>query len=216
MSLPEVFDDELQRAISARAVWLPGKPLQTGDVLVSRNGEFHKAGHISNFGATAEVLPHNDIALDLKTSRVTQKTFQLGVGLPDTAALDLAAEASVKFEFSGKSQFVLKTPTLSGTSIQNMLTIAGVLAPLKNWKHDKFFIVEELYTAADWSFLGTKEKSSSFELSGKGSAILSFLSAGGSVGIKTSGNLDVKLMGKGGPLAMNVVRVRKNGSLNHG
>ena len=215
MSLPEVFDDELQRAIGAHAVWLPGKPMQVGDILVRRNDEFHKAGHIANFGAAAQVLPHSDISLDLQTSRVTQRIFQAGVELPETAGLDLAAEASVKYEFNGKSQFVLKTPTLSGSSIQNMLQVAGIVAGLASWKHDKFFIVEELYTAVDWAFLGTKDKSSSVELSGNGAAILSFLTAGISIGLKTSGTLDVKIMGKGGPLAMNVVRVRKDGSLNH-
>jgi hypothetical protein len=216
MTLLEAFNRELMNAISAHAVWLPGKPVQLGDVLVKRNGEFHKAGHISNFGATAEVLPHSDIGLDLKTSKVTQKLFQLGVELPDTAALDLAADASVRISLNGKSQFILKTPTLTGSSIQNMLTIAATVAGLANWKHDKFYIVEELYSAVDWSFLGSKENASSFELKGKGAAILSFLAAGASFGLTSSGNVDLKLLGKGGALAMNTVRVRKDGSLNHG
>jgi hypothetical protein len=81
----------------------------------------------------------------------------------------------VRFELAGKSQFVLKTPTLSGESIQNMLEIAGKLMGLANWKHDKFFIVEELYSAVDWSFIGTKEKASTVEFSGQGGAVLSFL-----------------------------------------
>lgn len=213
MSLPEAFDKELHRAISARAVWLPGKPMRVGDVLVRRNDEFHKVGHIESFGAAAQVLPHHDISLDLRTSKVKQTLLQGGAELPDTANLALDAEATVRFELAGKSQFVLKTPTLSGESIQNMLEIAGKLFALGNWNHDKFFIVEELYSATDWSFLGTKEKASSFEVSGKGAAILSFLTAGISVGLKTVGAIDVKILGKGGAIGMNVVRVKKDGSL---
>lgn len=216
MSLPQVFDKELRNSLGARAVWQPGKPVQIGDIMVMRDDMLFKAGHIADFGATIRSSPHADKSLDLATTKVKQRIFQAGVELPDTAQLDLSAEASVKYEFSGKSQFILKTPNLHGLSIDNMLMIAGVLAPLPNWKHDKFYIVEETYGADQWSFLGTKESATNFELSGKGSGLLSFLTAGFSVGLKTSGNVDLKLLGNGGTIAMNTVRIRKDGSLNHG
>jgi len=216
MSLPEIFDQHLRRAINARAVWLPGKPVQIGDIMVKRDDNFHKVGHISDFGATLRSAPHSDISLDLSSAKVRQRIFQAGVELPDTSGLDLAVEASVKIEFAGKTQFLLKTPTLSGSSIQNMLEICNVLKDKPGWRHDKFFIVEETYGATDWSFLGTRETQSNFEISGKGSGILSFLTAGASAGLKTSGTLEVKIMGKGGMIGMNVVRVKKDGSTDHG
>lgn len=215
-SLPETFDKQLQDALNARAVWLPGKPVQIGDIMVRRNDNYHKIGHIADFGATIRSSPHADKSLDLATSKVKQRIFQAGVELPGSEQLDLSAEASVKYEFSSKSQFILKTPNLHGLSIDNMLMIGGQLAPMPNWKHDKFFIVEETYGADQWSFLGTKETSSNFELSGKGSGILSFLTAGFAVGLKSSGNVDIKMLGGGGMLAMNLVRIRKDGSTNHG
>jgi hypothetical protein len=216
MSLPKVFDKQLQDALNARAVWQPGKPIQIGDIMVRRDDSFHKAGHIADFGATVRSSPHADKSLDLATSKVKQRVFQANVELPSSAQLDLAAEANVTYEFVGKSQFILKTPNLRGLSIDNMLMIAGQLAGLSTWKHDKFFIVEETYGADNWSFLGIKETGSNFQLSGKGSAILSFLTAGISVGLKTSGNVDVKMLGSGGSLAMNLVRITKDGLLNHG
>jgi hypothetical protein len=216
MSLPEIFNKQMQDALAARAVWQPGKPVQIGDIMLRRDGLFFKGGHIADFGATIRSTPHADKSLDLATSKVKQRIFQAGVELPDTAQLDLAAEASIKYEFSGKSQFILKTPNLHGLSIDNMLMIAAQLAPLPTWKHDKFYIVEESYGADQWSFLGTKETASNFELSGKGSGILSFLSAGISVGLKSNGTIDIKMLGNGGMLAMNLVRIRKDGSLDHG
>ncbi len=216
MSLPKIFDEQLQDALHARAVWMPGKPIQIGDIMVRRDDSFHKVGHIADFGATIRSSPHSDKSLDLVTSKVKQRLIQGGVELPSTAGLDLAAEASVSYSFAGKSQFILKTPNLKGLSIDNMLMIAGQLAKLPAWKHDKFFIVEETYGAEMWSFLGTKESATDVQLSGKGSAILSFLSAGLSAGLKSSGNIDVKMLGSGGMLAMNLVRIRKDGSTNHG
>lgn len=216
MSLPKVFDKMLQESLNARAVWQPGKPVQIGDIMVRRDDAFHKAGHIADFGATIRSSPHADKSLDLMSSKVKQRIMQAGVELPDGNQLDLAVEASISYEFSSKNQFVLKTPSLKGLSIDNMLVIANQLSALPTWKHDKFFIVEESYGADNWSFLGTKENSSNLQISGKGSAILSFLTAGISVGLKTVGNLDVKMLGAGGMLAMNLVRIRKDGSLNHG
>jgi hypothetical protein len=216
MSLPDAFDKQLRDALNARAVWQPGKPVQIGDIMVRRDDSFHKVGHIADFGATIRSSPHADKSLDLATSKVKQRIFQANAELPGSDQLDLSAEASVKYEFSGKSQFILKTPNLKGLSIDNMLMIAGQLAALPNWKHDKFFIVEETYGAEQWSFLGTKESASNLELSGKGSGILSFLTAGVSVGLKSSGTIDVKMLGGGGMLAMNLVRIRKDGSTDHG
>jgi hypothetical protein len=216
MSLPKVFDKQLQDALNARAVWQPGKPVQIGDIMVRRDDSFHKAGHIADFGATIRSSPHADKSLDLATSKVKQRILQGGVELPGSDQLDLSAEASVQYEFAGKSQFVLKTPNLKGLSIDNMLMIAGQLSPLPTWRHDKFFIVEETYGAKTWSFLGTDESASNVQISGKGSGILSFLTAGISAGLKSSGAIDVKMLGKGGMLAMNLVRIRKDGSLNHG
>ena len=212
-SLPEAFDRQLFRSLSARAVWLPGKAVTLGDVVQRRNGEFHKVAHINNFGASMQTLGHSDTALDLASGSVRQRIFQAGAELPDTGPLDLAAEASVTLEFQGKAQFVLKTPTLAGGSIQNLLEIATTVAPLANWQHDKFFIVHELYTAVDWSFLGTKEKSASIEFAGKGAAVLSFVSAGVTFGLKSSGSIEVKILGKGGAIAQNVARVKRDGQL---
>jgi len=212
-SLPEAFDKQLFRSLAARAVWLPGKAVTLGDVVQRRNGEFHKVAHINNFGAQMQTMGHSDTSLDLSSTSVSQKIFQLGAELPDTANLDLSADASVKLAFKGKSQFVLKTPTLAGGSIQNLLEIAGIVAPLANWQHDQFFIVHELYTAVDWSFLGTKDKSADVEFTGKGAAILSFLSAGATLGLKSSGSIEVKILGQGGAIAQNVARVRRDGQI---
>jgi hypothetical protein len=216
-SLPETFDKHLRNAINARAIWLPGSPIQIGDILIRNTGvldkgAFKQVGHISDFGATIKSASHVDISLDLASSKVKQRVFQAGVEIGKDE-LDLAADASVKFEFGGKNQFILKTPSLGGLSIQNLLGIGEQLAAKPNWNNDDFFIVSETFGATDWTFLGVKENSSNFEFSGKGSGILSLLTAGISAGLKTSGTIDIKLAGKSGMIGMNLVRIRKDGTV---
>jgi hypothetical protein len=211
-TLPENFDKHLRRAINARAVWLPGSPVQIGDIMVKRDGRFKQVGHVADFGATIKSAPHVDVGLDLASESAKQTTFQFGaeVGKDD---LDLSAEASVKIALTGKSQFWLKTANLSGLSVQNELQIAALLAPKPNWNHDKFFIVTETYGAADWTFVGSKEKSGDIAFSGKGAGILSLLTVGLSAGLKTSGSVELKLSGKSGMMGMNLIRISENGSV---
>ena len=211
-TLPETFDAHLRRAINARAVWLPGSPVQIGDIMIKKDDLFRQVGHISEFGATIKSAAHVDVSLDLASKQVKQKIFQFGAEVGKDQ-LDLSAEASVKFEFSGTSEFILKTPSLSGLSVQNLLAIGGQLAGKPGWDHKDFFIVSETYGAADWTFLGAKEANRSFDVSGKGAGILSFLTAGISAGVKTSGTVDVKLSGKSGMIGMNLVRVKDDGSI---
>lgn len=211
-TLPETFDKHLRKAINARAVWLPGSPVQIGDIMIKKDDLFKQVGHVSEFGATIRSAAHVDISLDLSSKLVTQKVFQFGAEIGKDQ-LDLSAEASVKYEFAGASEFILKTPSLSGLSIQNLLSIGAQLAGKPGWNHGDFFIVAETYGAADWTFLGAKEASRSFDVSGKGAGILSFLTAGISAGVKTSGTVDVKLTGKSGMIGMNLVRVKDDGSI---
>lgn len=217
MSLPQKFDEALQKAIGARAVWLPGSPIKVGDIVVRRDDQFFEIGKLADFDVVAEVEPHSDISgLNIRSSTTKQTIFQLDAEVTNVDAIADDIAAKVKYEFKSKDEFVLKTPALTGESIQNMLRIARALSKQADWKHDKYYIVEKVLGASDWSFLGTSEASRSFELSGKGSAIKAFLTVGASLGLSKTGNLSVEMMGKQGVVGMGLVRVRKDGTINHG
>lgn len=211
-TLPEAFDKHLRKAINARAVWPIGAPMEIGDIVVRGDGLFNKIGHVRDFGAVPVTAAHVDINLDLKTSKVTQRLFQ-GDAEIGKDALDLAADASVKIEMASKTQFAFKTSSLSGESIQNMLLLGSKLAGAAGWDHDRFYIVHETYGAANWTFLGAKSASGSVQFAGKGSGIMSFLTAGMTAGLSQSGQLDLVLSGTSGKVAMNLARVKDNGSI---
>jgi hypothetical protein len=215
-SLPDKYDARVRKALGVRAVWTPGEPRNLGDILVKRGSQFFPFDDLSSFGATFNRAAHTDKSLDLASSHTKQRIFQAGVELPDASKLDLSAEASVKLEFNAKDEFILKTPTLSGEHITNMNKVAQAVFGRPDWKHDKYYIIEEIYQAEEWTFLGTESSSSKIDVSGKGAGILSFLTAGASAQINVTGSIDLKFIGKGGALAMGLVRVKKDGSLNHG
>lgn len=214
MSLPKRYGERIKEALKVDAAWLPGKPFTLGTIVGRKDGVFFPKDHLSNFGnPPIQEAAHSDKSLDLCSKGVRTTLFQAGVELPDSAELDLAAEAKLKIEFSREFEYMLKTPILRGRHITNLNQIAQAVHLLPNWDHGRFWVVHETYDATEFSFLGSEQKSQNLEISGKGSAILSFLSAGASVGITATGNVSLKLIGAGGTVAIGLVRIEEDGQL---
>lgn len=216
MSLPKNFDKHLTKNFGYRAIWQPGRAYSLGDVMVRKDDAFHEGGHVSDYTDTMRQKAEPPKQMSLISSGTRQRIVQAGVEIDDPVNLNPDISASVKYEFSGKNQYVLKTPKLQGSSIDNMLLLAEALAVHSKWKHGKYFVVSEIYGADQWSFIGNETTTSSFGLSGSGAGILSFLNIGASAGLTKTGKADLEMLGEGGMLAMKLVRIDKDGSLNHG
>lgn len=211
MSLPKAYGKRLKSAIGASPVWLPGSSIDIGSIMIKGEDSFQLAAALGDFTPVMKTAPHVDKSLDLASKGTRQRIFQAGVELPSTAGLDLTAQASVKFEFTNSFEYVLKAPTLKGVHITNILQIASAVRSLPTWDHGRFYIVHELYTADEFTFLGTQASNRNFEFSGKGAGILGLLSAGISAGLSSTGAVDVKILGTGGALAMGLVRIKSDG-----
>jgi hypothetical protein len=200
--------------LGARAVWMPGEPLTVGKVVRrTQPGIFTEVATLQDFGINPTITPHSDRSLNLISKGVSEKIFQFDVQV-EQDQLDLDAEAKVVLEFKKEFEFVLKTPTLKGASIGSLAKVGQQLAGANGWNHEKFCLVYESYEAGEFTFLGTLSRASKIEVSGKGSGIISFLTAGASAGIKKSGKTEVDLVGVGGPVAMGLVKIEPNGNLN--
>lgn len=212
MSLPDRYNRRVRQTIGATAVWMPGETIRLGSVLVRGEGLFRPFGKLADFGAAFQTEAHLDRDINFSSSGTKETLIQANAELKNSSQLDLTADASLKIQLSRKFEYTVKSPTLKGQHIPDLINVAPVVARHPNWKHDKYYIVYELYVAEQFSFIGSEKSGSTIELSGKGSAIMSFLAAGASAGITKTGNADVVLLGKGGPLAMGLVRIKKDGS----
>jgi hypothetical protein len=212
VSLPKRFNEKVRQTIGATAVWMPGTATPLGSVMVKGEGRFRPFSSLDKFGAAFAVQPHLNRDLNFSSSGTREILVQANAELQDPAELNLDAEAKLKLEFSRKFEYTVKSPTLKGEHIPNLGDVAPIVAEHPRWKHGDFFIVYELYTAEQFSFIGTEQSGTTVELSGKGANIMSFMTAGASVGLRKTGNADVTLLGQGGPIAMNLVRIKKDGS----
>jgi hypothetical protein len=157
-TVPEACDKQLFRSLGARAVWLPGE-----DRAARRRGRraqwrFNKVAHINSFGAQMQTLWHSDTSLDLSSTSVKQTIFQRGASARHREPRP-SADASVKLEFTASRSSCSRPRRCRRLDPEPARDRRQWSPALANWQHDKFFIVHELYTAVDWSFLGTKDKS---------------------------------------------------------
>ena len=211
MSLPQRYGRRVRELINSVAVWQPGTPVPLGTIMELEDGNFNQLDELASFTGIMKSAPHLETSLDLKSDGVRQRLFQAGAELTNPSALDLNAEASVKIEFTREFDYLLKTPTLKGEHITNLIQVANAVRNLPNWEHKRFYIVHKVFDADEFSFLGNEKSQSAVEISGKGAAIASFLNAGAAAGVSKSGSARVEILGKGGSVAMGLVRIKRDG-----
>jgi hypothetical protein len=88
---------------------------------------------------------------------------------------------------------------------------------LDDWRFRDYSIVWKLLSAKDFVFLGSSTRKASVTFSGTGSAILKFLTLGLSAGVKrtSSQSMGLEIAGKGGPIAIGVVTIGRNGRIQY-
>ena len=215
MSLPKRFDSKVKRGLGLHAVWPPGDPIEIGDVMTRQNGIFHPIDNVSNFGVTPDLQEFPDQrSLSFEAAGTVTTTIQGGVQV-DPTDLDANASAKVEIEFKRNDSYFIRTSELTGVEIENVRTTLRALRTHPEWRHGKFFIVWQLYNAANFSFLGTEKKNKKISFGGKGKAILKFLTMGATAGLTrtSTGSVTVDLTGKRGPIVMALLRIKKNGEL---
>jgi hypothetical protein len=211
VNLPQKFDHAMRKAIGARSVWLPGTPFVLGSVLVKGGDGFEEIDHVTSFGGNITPKPFQDKSLNLTSAKVTEIIFQGGTKLGSANDIDPTMEASVELKFTRSNEFVLKTPQLNGQAIDKLGQLTAIVAKHPRWDHRKHFIAFEMFSAPDFSFLGTLKKQASITVKGDGGAIISFLNNGVSLGLTRSGSIELDIRG-GGPVAMNLARADKQGN----
>lgn len=215
MSLAKKYGNRLRTQLRFRAVWPPGTNIQVGDVLTFQDDFFHPVANLNDFGVgyqSEEALRFGGLRLNALGVRNT--IFQGGAEV-SLSQLDLNAEAELKISFSEQDGYFLRTPDLIGTQTENLLGLAQKVVAIPNWKFGKYFIAHTIYRAEEFVFLASKAKRRTVKFGGAGKAIVSFLTLGLSTQLeKTSAqSLSIEIFGQGGPVAMGVVRVKKNGEL---
>ena len=213
MGLPGKFDGRLKRNLGVRAVWLPGSEIVLGTVLQRRDEAFLPIASLGDFGVTfAPRSMLNQVSLTFQARGVSSTVVQAGAQV-DLSRIDTKANAEIEIGFKREATYLIRTPTLSGEEIGSLLTIGNALKEAPGWNHSRYFVVAGVYRAGEFLFLGSQTGNQTVRFGGRGDAIRDFLTVGASANVArtSSSSVSIEIVGRGGPVAMRVVRFKRDG-----
>ena len=215
MSLPKKYDERIRKNLGLRAVWLPGTNIKLGDVLWLKDGIFVPITNLRKLKVNFESEKLSDnISLKFQARGVSSSILQGGAKIKPIN-IDLKADAELEIQFNREDTYFVRTPKITGYTITNILTVAQNIIKIPDWNNKRNFIAWNVYKAGKFIFLGNEGGNATVRVQGTGKAILDFLKVGVSAKVArvTSSNTNIELIGERGPVAMRVIRVRKNGDI---
>ncbi len=215
MGLPEKFDNRLRDNLGLRAIWLPGTEIDLGDVLHRKDGIFEPIANLRDFNVRFNSKKIGGrLSLAFQARGVSSTVVQAGAEV-DLSRLDVNAKAELKIEFKKEDTYFIRTPRLTGVGVTDLMKVGQALKGRRDWRHGDYYIAWRVYRAGEFLFLGSQGKNKIVRFGGLGSAILNFLAVGASAEVArlTASSVSIELIGEGGPVAMRVARVRRNGRI---
>jgi len=215
MSLPKKYAQRIRRVLGLRAVWLPGAVIDLGDIVTLRRGVFVPVEALSDLGVSFRRRRGREARLTLNSQGVSETLFQTGTELGDVAELKPNLSARLEIEFARSDSYSLRTPALNSVAMDNLASVGRAIAKRSDWDFGRNYIVWKVLQAKQFTFIGTRSKNRKISFSGNGKALAKLLTTGVSTGITrtSSRKLDLEIIGEGGPIAIGVTRVRRDGKL---
>lgn len=215
MSLPKKYDNRIRTVLGLRAVWEPGATIDLGDIVSLRKGIFVPVEALSDFGVSFRKKRGKETELTLNAQGVRETIVQAGAEVPTIGDLKPNVQANLEISFKRSDSYYLRTPQLVSNAMDNLAAVGRAVAKLDSWDFRRNYIVWKVLQAKQFTFIGSRSKNRKIVFSGSGSAVTKLLTAGLSTGItKTSSlKMDLEITGQGGPVAIGVTRVRRDGRL---
>jgi hypothetical protein len=215
MSLPKKYDRRIRRVLGLRAVWHPGAVIELGDIVMLRRGVFVPVEALSDFGVSFRKKRGRETELTLNAQGVSDTLIQGGAEVASAEDLRPGVPAQLEISFDRNDTYYLRTPRLVSTAMDNLAAVGRAAARLSDWDFRRNYIVWRVLQATQFTFIGSRRKGRKIVFSGSGKAVAKLLAGGGSGGVtKTSSRkLDLEMIGAGGPIAIGVTRIRRDGKL---
>lgn len=215
MSLPKKYSRRIRRVLGLRAVWQPGAVVDLGDVVTLRRGVFVPVEALSDFGVSFRRKRGKASQLTLSAQGVTETLVQAGDEVRDLSDLEPNTQARLEIRFASSNSYHLRTPKMSSTAMDDLAAVGRAVAKLGDWDFGRNYIVWKVLSAERFTFLGSRRRNRSVAFTGSGSALAKLLTTGAPVGVRRTSErkLDLEIVGRGGPIAIGVTRIRRDGKL---
>ena len=207
MGLPNQYNDIIQKHLDVFAAWVPIVNKYTlGDYGLFADGIFSKLGNITDdFQITFKEGSGSEASIDFTSEGASVVKVDANAGVNVATAGEV--KASVQIEFSREKSFLVKSPTITVTTIDNVNEVAKKLKATGEWD-GQWKVVYQVYNAVDAVIVSTIEAGTKLDFNGDATALGQMKLGSAGVNIDTNKTLGLKITGKNGVIGLGLFRIK--------
>lgn len=207
MGLPNQFNDIIKKNLNVFAAWMPiVNQYRLGDYGVIADGVFAKLGNVADeYQVTISESSGNAASIDFTSEGAS--LIKLAGGAKVAAIPAGEANASIEIEFSKEKSFLVKSPEITVTIIDNVNEIANKLKESGNWD-GKWKVVYQVYHAVDPVIVSTIDAGTKLNFNGDASALGQMKLGSAGVNLGTNKALGLNINGKNGIIGLGLFRIK--------
>ncbi len=207
MGVPNQFNDIIQKNLNVFAAWIPiVNKYKLGDYGVFANGIFSKLGNITDdFQVTFIEGSGSEASIDFTSegARVTK----LGGDANVPTGSPVNVKAAIEVEFSKEQSFLVKSPTITVSTIDNVNEVSKKLNETGKWD-GQWKVVYQVYNALDAVIVSTIEAGTKLDFNGDATALEQMNLGHAGVNIDTNKTLGLNITGKSGIIGLGLFRIK--------
>jgi len=207
MGIPNQFNDIIQKHLNVFAAWVPiVNKFRLGDYGIFSDGVFSRLGNITDdFGVTFKEAGGETAHIDFTSegANVVKTGANAGVNVAGGGQV----KAKVEIEFSKEKSFLVQSPTISVTTIDDVNELAKRLKASGKWD-GQWKVVYMVYNAVDAVVVSTIAAGTKLDFTGDVSAIGDLKLGGAGVNIDSNKTLGLKINGKNGVIGLGLFRIK--------
>ena len=169
----KLYQREMHSNIGFYATWLPGDPIEVGDVGVLVDGGFRRMTSLEELGVSCDVRTGvTRQELQLTSTRGTKLTASAGASVPTIV------KAEVAIEFSHAGAFVFHASALRPQNIMHTSTVAASIVDAYRggrWQQD-WLLVEAVHIADSATIIVSVDNSSKIVLEAAAAGVVPAIS----------------------------------------
>jgi len=207
MGLPNQFNDIIQKHLNVFAAWMPiVNKYSLGDYGIFSDGVFSKLGNIAeDFQVGFKEGSGSEASIDFTSEGGTVTKVGANAGVNTGAAGEV--KASVQIEFKKERSFLVKSPTITVATIENVNEVSKKLIATDKWD-GQWKVVHQVYNALDAVIVSTIEAGTKLDFTGDATAIGQMKLGSAGVNIDTNKTLGLKINGKNGVIGLGLFKIR--------
>lgn len=171
MKISRKYKRVLRREFGYLATWLPGRPIELGDIGIMKNKQFHKISNISELGISFEEEPdETKDNLEYQNQNQVLVTQKLSGDVAPAESSLIQADAGIILEFKKKGGIIFKASGVTYPSIKDKIKLNRDIIDLflkGMWLKD-WAVVTEVAKAESSTIIISKSSNSKVELKAKG------------------------------------------------